>query len=151
VENCNLDTCQRLFLISKNSAAVDILLNFRVTWSASLKHSSVVLWLVRKRNWRSLSKFLSLICTPRTARNAHVHVMKGQTLHATLRSGVPNTGNRDFRVNKQGWSAVQGTPLMSSETGFEHTLQLKHRWWTNTTLYTVFVEMLYYNDKGSFP
>jgi hypothetical protein len=53
VENCNLDNLwskpgchvvSKAFSISKNTAAVDILLfKCRVTWSASLIHCSVVL------------------------------------------------------------------------------------------------------------
>jgi hypothetical protein len=53
VENCNLDNLQskpcchvmsKAFSMSKNTAAVDILLlKRRVTWSASLIHCSVVL------------------------------------------------------------------------------------------------------------
>jgi hypothetical protein len=53
----------KAFSISKNTAAVDILLSkFRVTWSASLIHCSVNLWRARNPNWLALRKHLSLIC-----------------------------------------------------------------------------------------
>jgi hypothetical protein len=53
----------KAFSISKNTAAVDILLlKFRVTWSVNPIHWSVVLWSARKPNWRAFSKFLSSVC-----------------------------------------------------------------------------------------
>jgi hypothetical protein len=53
----------KVFSISKNTAAVDILLlKLRVTWSSSLMHGNVVLWRARKPNWLALSKFLSPMC-----------------------------------------------------------------------------------------
>jgi hypothetical protein len=53
----------KAFSISKNTAALDILLlKFKVTWSTSLIHCSVVLWLSRNPNWLAVSKFLSPIC-----------------------------------------------------------------------------------------
>jgi hypothetical protein len=72
VENCNVvnlwskpgcHVVSKAFSISKNTAAVDILLlKCRVTWSTSLIHCSVVLRRARKPNWLALSKFLSSIC-----------------------------------------------------------------------------------------
>jgi hypothetical protein len=51
------------FSMSKNTAAVDILLlKLRVTWSVSLMYCSVVLWVARKPNWLALSRLLSSIC-----------------------------------------------------------------------------------------
>jgi hypothetical protein len=35
------------------------LVKFRVTWSASLIYSSVLVWSARKPNWLAFSKFLS--------------------------------------------------------------------------------------------
>jgi hypothetical protein len=55
----------KAFSISKNTAAVDILLlKLRVTWFVSRRHCSVVLCCVRKPNWlvRVLSSPLSSIC-----------------------------------------------------------------------------------------
>jgi hypothetical protein len=53
----------KAFSISKNKAAVDILLlKFKVTWSASLIYCKVVLWRARKPNWHALSKCFSLMC-----------------------------------------------------------------------------------------
>jgi hypothetical protein len=53
----------KAFSMSKNTAAVDILLlKLRVTWSVSLVHCSVVLWRALKPNWLALSRLLSSIC-----------------------------------------------------------------------------------------
>ena len=53
---------QKAFPIYKNTAAVDkLLLKFNVTWSVSLMHWRVVLWLARKSNLLAFSKFLSSI------------------------------------------------------------------------------------------
>jgi hypothetical protein len=53
----------KVFSISKNTAAVDILLlKLRVTWSVSLIHCSVVLWRARKPNWHALRRPLSSMC-----------------------------------------------------------------------------------------
>jgi hypothetical protein len=70
-ENSNLDNfyskpeCHVLsqaFSMSKNTAAVDILLlKLRVKWSVSLMHCSIVLWRPQP-NWLALSRPLSLIC-----------------------------------------------------------------------------------------
>jgi hypothetical protein len=61
---------QMLFSMSKNTAAVDILLlKLRVTWSVSLMHCSVVLWRARKLYWLALSRPLSSICFWRDFRN----------------------------------------------------------------------------------
>jgi hypothetical protein len=66
VENSNLDNLHikpechvvsKAFSMSKDTAAVDILLlKFRVTWSVSLIHCSVVLCRARKPNWLSLNR-----------------------------------------------------------------------------------------------
>jgi hypothetical protein len=68
-QRCNLDTlyskpgCRvvsKAFSTSKKTAAVDkLLLMFRVTWSVSLIHWSVVLWRARKPNWLAFDKFFS--------------------------------------------------------------------------------------------
>jgi hypothetical protein len=51
------------FSISKNTAAVDmLLLKLRVTWSVSLIHWSAVLWRARKGNWLALNSPLSSMC-----------------------------------------------------------------------------------------
>jgi hypothetical protein len=51
------------FTMSKNTAAIDILLlKLRVMWSVSLMYCSVVLWRARKPNWLALSRFLSSTC-----------------------------------------------------------------------------------------
>jgi hypothetical protein len=39
-----------------------LLLKYRITWSASLIHCSVVLWRARNPNWLAFSKFRSPIC-----------------------------------------------------------------------------------------
>jgi hypothetical protein len=53
----------KAFSMSKNTAAVDILLlKLRVTWSVSLIHCSVVLWHERKSTWRALSRTLFSMC-----------------------------------------------------------------------------------------
>jgi hypothetical protein len=53
----------KAFSVYRNTAAVDmLLLKFRVMWSASLIHWSVVLWSARKPNWLAFSKFLSSMC-----------------------------------------------------------------------------------------
>jgi hypothetical protein len=53
----------KAFSISKNTAAVDLLfLKFEVMWSASLIHSSAVLWWERKSHWLALSRSLSSMC-----------------------------------------------------------------------------------------
>jgi hypothetical protein len=58
---CNV--VSKAFSMSKNTAAVDILLlKLRVTWSVSLIHCSVVLLRARKRNWLTLSRLLSSMC-----------------------------------------------------------------------------------------
>jgi hypothetical protein len=67
IENCNSDSLysrphchvmSKAFSISKNTAAVDILLlKFRETWSVSLIHWSFVLWRARKTNWLALESF----------------------------------------------------------------------------------------------
>jgi hypothetical protein len=72
VENSNLDNLYRnpgchvllrIFSMSKNTAAIDmLLLKLRVTWSVSLMHCSAVLWRARKTNWLELSRPLSCIC-----------------------------------------------------------------------------------------
>jgi hypothetical protein len=72
VQNCNSDSLysrpgchvvSTVFSMSKNTAAVDILLlEFRETWSVSLIHASVVLWRARKPNWPAFSKFVSSMC-----------------------------------------------------------------------------------------
>jgi hypothetical protein len=52
----------KAFSISKNTAAVDILLlNLSVTWSVSLIHCDV-LWRSRKPNWQPLCRFFSSMC-----------------------------------------------------------------------------------------
>jgi hypothetical protein len=59
----------KAFSMSKNTAAVDILLlKLRATWSVSLIHCSVVLWRARKPNWLALSMPLSSICSWRAFR-----------------------------------------------------------------------------------
>jgi hypothetical protein len=59
-ENCNWESLynklgchvmSEVFSISKNTAAVNMLLKFKVTLSVSLVHWSVVLWRARKPNW----------------------------------------------------------------------------------------------------
>lgn len=51
------------FLISKNTAAINVLLmKFWVMWSASLIRWSVVLWSTWKPKGLALSKFLSSVC-----------------------------------------------------------------------------------------
>jgi hypothetical protein len=72
IENYNCDNfysrpechvVSKAFSITKNTAAVDILLlKFSVAWSASLIHWSVVLWSAEKQNWLAFSKFLSSSC-----------------------------------------------------------------------------------------
>jgi hypothetical protein len=72
VENANLDNlyskpeCRvisKAFSMSKNTAAVDILLlELRVTWSLSLMLWSVVLWHAGKPNWLVLSRLPRSIC-----------------------------------------------------------------------------------------
>jgi hypothetical protein len=53
----------KAFLISKNTAAVDILFfKFRGTWSARLIHLNIVLWSARKPQWPAYNKFLSSVC-----------------------------------------------------------------------------------------
>jgi hypothetical protein len=55
--------CIKCLLIFKNTAAIDmLLLKFKVTWSVSLIHWSVVLWRARKPNWLALSRTLSSLC-----------------------------------------------------------------------------------------
>jgi hypothetical protein len=39
----------KAFSISKNTAAVDMLLKLRVAWPVNLMHCSVVLWCARNR------------------------------------------------------------------------------------------------------
>jgi hypothetical protein len=54
----------KAFLIPKNTAPVDmLLLKFRVTWSISLIHWSIILWSThtQKPNWLSFCKFLSFV------------------------------------------------------------------------------------------
>jgi hypothetical protein len=72
VQNCNSDSLysrpgchvvSKAFSMSKNTAAVDILLlKFREAWSVSLIHWSVMLWRARKPNWLAFSKFVSSMC-----------------------------------------------------------------------------------------
>jgi hypothetical protein len=65
---CNLYNklgCQvvsKAFSISKNTAAIDIFLEFKVTWPINLIHCSVVLWLVQKPNWLAISRSSSWVC-----------------------------------------------------------------------------------------
>jgi hypothetical protein len=63
---CSRPQCHvvsKAFSISKNTAAVDILLlKFGVTWSTSLIYWSVLLWTARKSNWLTFSKILSSAC-----------------------------------------------------------------------------------------
>jgi hypothetical protein len=51
------------FSISKNTAAIDmLLLKFKVTWSVSLIHWSIVLWRAQEPNWLERSRPLSAVC-----------------------------------------------------------------------------------------
>jgi hypothetical protein len=53
----------KAFLISKNTATVDIfLLIFKVKWSVSLIHWSVAMWRAQEPNWLALSTSLSSMC-----------------------------------------------------------------------------------------
>jgi hypothetical protein len=72
IENVNLDNlyskpkCQvvaNAFLISENTAAVDmLLLKFKVAWSVSLINWSVVLWQAQKPKRLALIRPLSSVC-----------------------------------------------------------------------------------------
>jgi hypothetical protein len=54
---------QSLFHYPKNTAVIEMLLfKFKVTWSVSLIHWSVVMWREWKPNWRALSRPLSSVC-----------------------------------------------------------------------------------------
>jgi hypothetical protein len=56
--------CIKAFSVSKNTAAVDmILLNFKVMWSVGLINWSVVLWRARKPNWLKQALFFWLTCS----------------------------------------------------------------------------------------
>jgi len=58
---CHVES--KAFSMSKNNAAVDIfLLKFKVIWSVSLIHWSVVLWRARNPNWLAFSKLLESRC-----------------------------------------------------------------------------------------
>jgi hypothetical protein len=50
----------KVFSISKNAAAVDMLLKLRVTWSGSLILCKVVRWFARNPNWLAFSRPISL-------------------------------------------------------------------------------------------
>jgi hypothetical protein len=53
----------KVFSISKNTAALDmLLLKFKLTWSVSLIHRNVVLWRARKQTWLVLRRHLSPVC-----------------------------------------------------------------------------------------
>jgi hypothetical protein len=59
----------KAFSMSKNTAAIDILLlKLRVMWSVSLIHCSVVLWHTQKPNWLTLNRPLSSVCFWRSFR-----------------------------------------------------------------------------------
>jgi hypothetical protein len=76
VENCTCNSdnlysglechvVSKALSISKNTADVHILLlKFRVTWSVSLMHWSLILWSARKPNWHIhvFGKFLPSVC-----------------------------------------------------------------------------------------
>jgi hypothetical protein len=52
----------KAFLITKNTTAIDTLLNLTVTRSISLIHCIVMLWHARKPNWLALSRPLTSVC-----------------------------------------------------------------------------------------
>jgi hypothetical protein len=54
--------CVKNFLDIKNTAAVNMWLQFRVMWSTSLIQWSVILWSAWKLNWPTFSTFLSSVC-----------------------------------------------------------------------------------------
>jgi hypothetical protein len=71
IENYNVDNLyskprchvvSQVFSISKNTAALDmLLLKFKVTWSVSLMHWSVMLWWAQKPKWLALCRPLSSV------------------------------------------------------------------------------------------
>jgi hypothetical protein len=52
----------KAFSILKNTAAVDMLLKLRVTWSGSLVHCKVLLWLAWNPDWFAFSSPLLPMC-----------------------------------------------------------------------------------------
>jgi hypothetical protein len=75
------------FSISKNTGAVDILLIFTVTWSASLIHWSVVLWSAGKPNWLAFSKFVASVYFSLPS-SLYIYISSARTAQKTLSNSV---------------------------------------------------------------